>query len=232
MKIYILLCQVCFISYLFFLTGCVSITTWRTTGVETFHITEIEIMEMPDGRIRLSQQGVSEKNYIPYLSFCSISAPEEKIYIYSYNDKEKKLFYSFQLKPNKLLPMDTKIDNGLLILKNRKFDFLMNRKIELNPQDISLLKNQPFFMNDFSANGMHLFIPYRFEQNPDGDSRLFCYSPLEPSRILPDPCCNFYQKEMEGVGINLWRAALMPIPVIMDIATSPVQILMLFFLKR
>ena len=232
MKIYILLCQVCFISYLFSLTGCASITTWRTTGVETFHITEIEIMEMPDGRIRLSQQGVSEKNYIPYLSFCSISAPEEKIYIYSYNDKEKNLFYSFQLKPNKLLPMDTKIDNGLLILKNRKFDFLMNRKIELNPQDISLLKNQPFFMNDFSANGMHLFIPYRFEQNPDGDSRLFCYSPLEPSRILPAPCCNFYQKEMEGVGINLWRAALMPIPVIMDIATSPVQILMLFFLKR
>ena len=232
MKIYILLCQVCFISYLFFLTGCVSITTWRTTGVETFHITEIEIMEMPDGRIRLSQKGVSEKNYIPYLSFCSISASEEKIYIYSYNDKEKNLFYSFQLKPNKLLPMDTKIDNGLLILKNRKFDFLMNRKIELNPQDISLLKNQPFFMNDFSANGMHLFIPYRFEQNPDGDSRLFCYSPLEPSRILPDPCCNFYQKEMEGVGINLWRAALMPIPVIMDIATSPVQILMLFFWKR
>ena len=49
-------------------------------------------MEMADGRIRLSQKGVSEKNYIPYLSFCSISAPEEKIYIYSYDDKGKNLF--------------------------------------------------------------------------------------------------------------------------------------------
>lgn len=232
MKIYILFCQVCFISYLFSLTGCASITTWRATGVETFHITDIEIMKMTDGRIRLSQKGVSEKNYIPYLSFCSISAPEEKIYIYSYDDKGKNLFYSFQLKPNKLLPMDTKIDNGLLILKNRKFDLLMNRKIKLNPQDISLLKNQPFFIENFSANGMQLFIPYRFEQNPNGDIHLLCYSPLEPSRIFPDMCCNSYQKEMEGVGINLWRTALMPIPVIIDIATFPVQILMLFFLKR
>lgn len=230
MKIFIVLCQLCIISCFFLLTGCVSITTWKATGVETFYIKNVEITKIPDGKIRVLQKGISVKNYIPYLSFFTVSSLEDKIYIYSYSREQKCLVYSFLLKINKSLQTATKINKNLLILEKNKFDILTNKKIELNPKDISRLKDQPFFVKNFSANGLQLFIPYRSEQDPNGDIRLNCYSPLEPPLIIPDEFHKSYQKKMEGLDINLWRTALMPIPIVIDIATFPLQMLMLIFL--
>ena len=50
---------------------------------------------------------------------------------------------------------------------------------------------------------------------------------------MPDgDAAESYQTAMDGWGITLWRIVLMPVPVAIDLATFPLQLIALMFLRH
>ena len=103
---------------------------------------------------------------------------------------------------------------------------------KLNPADIALMKENPFVVRFLTAGMNQFLIPYAIKQENSGEIRLQCYTPLTPRVIFPYEQNDTYQEKMDGIGITILRIAMLPIPIILDTVTAPVQVLLLCLLHN
>ena len=144
----------CLAFWLFLSAGCASITTWEATGIEIYHIKKVEVRKMADGNIQLVQKGTLTKQYIPYLSLFANVSEEERAYHYSCKDIDmNSLFYTFQLKADGRQPVVLREKKNLLFLDGKNLSPLKHTVNELNPADLSLMKENPFIAGNLAAGG-------------------------------------------------------------------------------
>ena len=209
-------------TFIFLSVGCASITTWEKTGVEIYRINDAEIKKMEDGSFQLVQNVSVMKEYLPFLHFFSKISEGTNIYSYPGKNKIKNsTSYEFLLKPDNKSTI-LSMGKGFLFCK-KHLSPMHNTENLLRDSDISLLKNYPFVVRNLVSCKDVFLIPYDVVPCDNGVLELRCYSPLSPPVILGSEGNNTYKNRMEGTGITLLRIALLPVPVIIDMATLPFQ---------
>lgn len=109
---------------------------------------------MPDGNVQLAQSGTLTKRYIPYFSLFANVAEKEWVYDYSLKNSNKdSLFYTFQLKAEGRQPVILQKKKNLLFLDGKNLSPLKHTVNELNPADLSLMKENPFIAGNLAAGG-------------------------------------------------------------------------------
>ena len=116
------------------------------------------------------------------------------------------------------------MEKGILFCKDHLSSLEKSVNL-LNPSDTSLLKQNPFVVGNLISCGNAFLIPCDAVPEDDEILKLKCYSPRTPPVIFPEKNSNSYEKRMEGPGVTLLRIAMMPLPVIVDAATLPFQMI-------
>lgn len=230
MKKFYSLLFVCSISVLLCGTavGCASVTTWEKTGVITYTVNDAEIKRTANGDIELLQHVTLKKTYLPFVAVPAGESDEQRIFYYPGKRKpENTIGCSYRLKPDHKQAIAMRQKNGYLYFDKilSSFDTDVNK---LNPADIALMKENPFVVGHHSGNILSFYsycIPYAVEERKNGEIYLKCYIPLTPRILIPYDQTRSYQEKMEGTGITLLRIAMLPIPLVVDTVTFPLQFL-------
>ena len=214
--------------------GCASVTTWNHTGITIYTVNHAEVKKTANGEIELLQNVTLKKMYLPYVSIPLGISDLQQIRRYTTQKKpENAIAYTFRLRPDKKQPVRVSKLNGFLYF-NETLSSGKPFVNKLNPADIALMKENPFVIRFLSPTGRmnHFLIPYAIKQENSGEIRLQCYTPLTPRVIFPYEQNNTYQEKMNGAGITLLRIAMLPIPIIVDTATAPIQFLLMCLLHN
>ena len=214
---------ICGLVLILFMTGCASVHTWQATGYEVFQPESHHLEKLPDGRILLTQQGMVKEYYLPFFDCFAVESEQERKRYFSVNDDHDvsprtEVVIKFRVKKN-AKNVGENYAGGVLF----PFTTLQLQEIPvISPQDKELLLTKPVMFLD-SFYEPELFILTEYEQKSDelllGKGHVF-YSRLHSEKI----------GNMEGAGFTCLRLLMMPIPVVIDIATFPFQFVALFLL--
>jgi hypothetical protein len=209
--------------------GCATGTTWHHTGFTINTVNHAEVKKTANGEIELLQHVTQKKVYLPYTTYApfGVSDIKQKWQYPLQKKPENSISYTFRLRPDKKQPVRVSKLKGFLYFNEK----LSSRKMfvnKLNPADIALMKENPFVIRFLSATERnHFVIPYAIKQENSGEIRLQCYTPMKPRVIFPYERNNIYEEKMNGAGITLLRIAMLPIPLVVDTVTFPLQFLYL-----
>lgn len=207
--------------------GCATGTTWNHTGITINTVNHAEVKKTANGEIELLQHVTQKKVYLPYATYApfGVSDIKQKWQYPLQKKPENSISYTFRLRPDKKQPVRFCKNKGFLYFNER----LSSGKMfvnKLNPADIALMKENPFVIRVLSHTGRkHFVIPYAIKQENSGEIRLQCYNPLTPRVIFPYEQNDTYQEKMDGIGITCLRIAMLPIPLVVDTVTFPLQFL-------
>lgn len=213
----------CNLGLLLFITGCASIHTWQKTGYEVFQPESHHLEKLPDGRILLTQQGIVKEYYLPFFDCFAVESEQERKRYFSVNDDHvslrREVVIKFRVNKN-AKNVGENYAGGVLF----PFTTLQLQEIPvISPRDKELLLTKPIMFLDFFYEP-ELFILTEYEQKSDelflGKGRVF-YPRLHSKEI---------GRSMEGAGFTCLRLLMMPIPVVIDIATFPFQFVALCLL--
>ena len=227
------ICLFCISGFLSFSMGCVgavSVTTWNHTGITINTVNHAEVKKTANGEIELLQHVTQKKVYLPYTTCAPfwVSDIKQKWQYSLQKRAENSISYTFRLQPDKKQPVRFCKNKGFLYFN----EALSSGKMyvnKLNPADIALMKENPFVIRFLSSTGMNCFlIPYAIKKENSGEIRLQCYTPMKPRVIFPYEQ-NTYEEKMDGIGITCLRIAMLPIPIIVDTVTFPLQCLYVIF---
>ena len=214
---------ICSFAVILFITGCASIHTWQKTGYEVFQPESHHLEKLPDGRILLTQQGIVKEYYLPFFDCFAVESEQERKRYFSVNDDHvsllREVVIKFRVNKN-AKNVGENYAGGVLF----PFTTLQLQEIPvISPQDKELLLTKPIMFLD-SFYEPELFILTEYEQKSDelflGKGRVF-YPRLHSKEI---------GRSMEGAGFTCLRLLMMPIPVVIDIATFPFQFVALCLL--
>ena len=215
---------ICGLVLILFMTGCASIHTWQTTGYEVFQPEFHHLEKLPDGRILLTQQGMVKEYYLPFFDCFAVESEQERKRYFSVNDDHvsprTEVVIKFRVKKD-AKNVGKNYAGGVLF----PFTALQLQEIPvISPQDKELLLTKPIMFLD-SFYEPELFILTEYEQKNDelflGKGHHIFYPRLHSKEI---------GRSMEGVGFTCLRLLMMPIPVVIDIATFPFQFVALCLL--
>ena len=229
------ICLFCISGFLSFSMGCVgaaSVTTWNHTGITINTVNHAEVKKTANGEIELLQHVTQKKVYLPYATYApfGVSDIKQKWQYPLQKRAENSISYTFRLQPDKKQPVRFCKNKGFLYF-NEALSSGKRFVNKLNPADIALMKENPFVIRFLSSTGMNCFlIPYAIKKENSGEIRLQCYTPMKPRVIFPYEQNNTYEENMDGIGITCLRIAMLPIPIIVDTVTFPLQILYMIFL--
>ena len=221
------ICLFCISGFLSFSMGCATVTTWNHTGITIYTVNHAEVRKAVNGEIELLQHVTQKKVYLPYTTYApfGVSDIKQKWQYPLQKKPENSISYTFRLRPDKKQPVRVSKLKGFLYFN----EMLSSGKMfvnKLNPADIALMKENPFVIRSLLATGrQHFVIPYAIKQENSGEIRLQCYTPMKPRVIFPYKQNNTYQENMNGAGITLLRIAMLPIPLVVDTVTFPLQFL-------
>ena len=233
-KLYLFSALFCLSVLLFISTGCASVTTWQETGVKIYQVHHAEIKKNANGDFELLQHVTQKKVYLPYATYAPfwVSDIKQKWQYSLQKRAENSISYTFRLQPDKKQPVRFCKNKGFLYFN----EMLSSGKMfvnKLNPADIALMKENPFVIRFLSPTGMNCFlIPYAIKKENSGEIRLQCYTPMKPRVIFPYEQNNTYREKMDGIGITCLRIAMLPIPLVVDTVTFPLQFLCMILLHN
>lgn len=188
---------------------------------------------MSNGEIELLQHVTQKKVYLPYATYApfGVSDIKQKWQYPLQKKPENSISYTFRLRPDKNQPVRFCKNKGFLYFNEdwSTGEIFVNK---LNPADIALMKENPFVVRFLTAGMNQFLIPYAVKNGDNGEIYLQCYNPLTPRVIFPYEQNDTYQKKMDGIGITCLRIAMLPIPIILDTVTAPVQVLLLCLLHN
>ncbi|MBQ7401010.1 MAG: hypothetical protein IJW07_03120 [Lentisphaeria bacterium] len=214
---------ICSFAVILFITGCASIHTWQKTGYEVFQPESHHLEKLPDGRILLTQQGIVKEYYLPFFDCFAVESEQERKRYFSVNydhvSLRREVVIKFRVNKN-AKNVGENYAGGVLF----PFTTLQLQEIPvISPRDKELLLTKPIMFLDFFYEP-ELFILTEYEQKSDelflGKGRVF-YPRLHSKEI---------GRSMEGAGFTCLRLLMMPIPVVIDIATFPFQFVALCLL--
>ncbi len=217
----------CISGFLSFSMGCATGTTWNHTGITINTVNHAEVKKTANGEIELLQHVTQKKVYLPYTTYApfGVSDIKQKWQYPLQKKPENSISYTFRLRPDKKQPVRVSKLKGFLYFN----EMLSSGKMfvnKLNPADIALMKENPFVIRSLLSTGRkHFVIPYAIKQENSGEIRLQCYTPMKPRIIFPYEQNNTYREKMNGTGITLLRIAMLPIPLVVDTVTFPLQFL-------
>lgn len=218
--------------------GCASLITWKGTGVDVYFVQSAKLEKRSDNSILLTQQVVRERYYFPCIAAFAAERTETETYTFPAAEKDNPFIhgctqYYFKVKLDPKAKAVCVEKDGIAFFPDTLVGPFQAEEIpSLNPDDLSRLKNAPVILRDSIGffNNSKLLIPYRIERMPGEIVLIEAYRPLFPPVILPEENNRSYRREIDGCAIVFWKVALMPIPVLVDAATLPLQLVLLMFL--
>ena len=210
---------ICSLGLILFMTGCASVHTWQAIGYEVFQPESHHLEKLPDGRSLLTQQGMVKEYYLPFFDCFAVESEQERKRYFSVNDDHisprTEVVIKFRVKKD-AKNVGKNYAGGVLF----PFTVLQLQEIPvISPQDKELLLTKPIMFLD-SFYEPELFILTEYEQKSD-ELLLGKGHVLHSEKI---------GRSMEGVGFTCLRLLMMPIPVVNDIATFPLQFVALCLL--
>lgn len=213
-----------FLLFVFFLSGCCSVTFWQESGKEVFDIQEAKIVKTADGTIALTRKGVKKSYPLPFFLY-HVKRKEASVIRYfhakdaaKYSPKFHKSFFFrveegrksvFRKNPSGVYHFDARYGNEVLVISPS--DLEKFRKAPLAESVVTL----PEFGN--------LFIVTKIDFEPvSGKGRIYGFIDY-----LVSPDRKSTAKDIDHYTVTLWRIFGLPLPVAVDIVTFPVQFILM-----
>ncbi len=214
-----------------FLTGCFTAMTWEDTGTCTYKI-EKSAVKVSEKEVSVIQYGTLYKKYIPFLDCLAVEEPYERTLTFERGKVISKYQAAdFLLQPDeKAPPAITKKAYGLPYLENVLCS-ADNAVTRMREKDIQRLSKTPFFIPYYgsSTHEYTLVSPVSLKKLSDGNYRLKAtwlgdpetpWQPMFPYQFNN----NQYSEDMTGFWPTCLRVAMCPVPVVLDVATFPLQL--------
>ncbi|MBR2363757.1 MAG: hypothetical protein IKA79_01020 [Lentisphaeria bacterium] len=211
-----------FLTFIFFLSGCCSVTFWQESGKEVFDIQEAKIVKTADGTITLTRKGMKKRYPLPFFFYhVKRESVSETQYFHAkdaakYSPKFHKSFF-FHVEPGRKSVFTRKPSGAY------NFHTYYNGKFPISPSDLEIFKKAPLAERDDPWT--HLFIVTKIDFDPiSGNGRIYGFKDY-----LISPDSKSTAKDIDHYTVTLWRIFGLPLPVAVDIVTLPVQFILMFF---
>lgn len=213
-----------FITFIFFLSGCCSVTFWQESGKEVFDIQEAKIVKTADGTIALSRKGMKKSYPLPFFLY-RVKREEASVTQYfhakdaaKYSPKFHKSFFFrveatgksvFRKNPSGVYHFDAPYGNEALVI---------------SPSDLEKFRKAPLAESVVTLPEFgHLFIVTKIDFDPvSGKGRIYGFIDY-----LVSPDRKAAAKDIDHYTVTLWRIFGLPLPVAVDIVTFPVQFILM-----
>ena len=208
-----------FLTFIFFLSGCCSVTFWQESGKEVFDIQEAKIVKTADGTIALSRKGIKKRYPLPFFFYhVKRESVSETQHFHAkdaakYSPKFHKSFFFrveatgksvFRKNPSGVYHFDAPYGNEFLVI---------------SPSDLEKFRKAPL-AERFWGN---LFIVTKIDFEPvSGKGRIYGFKDY---LVFPDR--KAAAKDIDHYTVTLWRIFGLPLPVAVDIVTFPVQFILM-----
>ncbi len=201
-----------------FCSGCFSAITWTKTGKIETHIEDIRAEYTKPKELTVHSTGWQERNYLPFDWAAMGHVPWEQHIVLPLDqmpDKQTGLFQDISIEVATHMKewRFYKTKSGLWSMAKYQRDYT-------HPDDIPHL-SEPYI----SDAGMWkwLIIPLEVRETKDGrkGKRQIHVKGYWAHQVKFSG--DMTTQYMEGVGITIWRCCLMPVPIVLDVATFPIQ---------
>ena len=199
-------------------SGCCSMFVWQETGKVTTHVEETLADFTRPGELTLRMTGWQEKSWLPWQSPMghdpwekSVTLPLDRL-----PDKKNGLpwdetFYMTTIDELRF----HKTESGL-------WSMARHQGTSVHPDDIPHLSEPYIKPCDWPEWDKWLMIPLEVRESEDEYGKRVVHVRRYRATTVHFPGYRDVQ-DMEGVGITIWRCCLLPVPIVCDIATFPVQ---------
>ena len=215
-----------FLTFIFFLSGCCSVTFWQESGKEVFDIQEAKIVKTADGTIALTRKGMKKNYPLPFFLY-RVKREEASVIRYfhakdaaKYSPKFHESFFFrveatgksvFRKNPSGVYHFNAPYGNEFLVI---------------SPSDLEKFRKAPL-AESIGVGGIpeweKLFIVTKIDFEPvSGKGRIYGFKDY-----LISPDIKSTAKDIDHYTVTLWRIFGLPLPVAVDIVTFPVQIILM-----
>ena len=202
-----------------FCSGCCSGMVWQETGKVTTHVEETRADFSRPGELTMNMTGWQETAYLPWWPM-------------GHDSWEKSVTLPLNRLPDREIgfPRDCEIHVGTYMKKFRfhktesgLWSMAKHQHGYVHPDDIRYL-SEPYIENELAKE---LMIPLEVRESEDESGKRVVHVRRYWATTVHFPGYRF-ERDMEGFGITVWRCCLLPVPIVCDIATFPVQAFVLF----
>ena len=202
-----------------FCSGCCSGMVWQETGKVTTHVEETRADFSRPGELTMNMTGWQETAYLPWWPM-------------GHDSWEKSVTLPLNRLPDREIgfPRDCEIHVGTYMKKFRfhktesgLWSMAKHQHGYVHPDDIRYL-SEPYIENELAKE---LMIPLEVRESEDESGKRVVHVRRYWATTVHFPGYRF-ERDMEGFGLTVWRCCLLPVPIVCDIATFPVQAFVLF----
>ena len=205
-----------FAGILLFCSGCFSGLTWTKTGKIITHVEDVKADFSKPKELTIHSSGWQEKNYLPFDWTAVGHTPwNQQVILPLDRIPDRKI----GLPGNDEIHVGTHMEefrfyrtqSGLWSMAKHQHGYV-------HPDDIPYLA-APYIEDSL---GKYLMIPLDVRETNDhqGNRRIHIKRYWAHTVKFPG---DKTVRDMEGVGITIWRCCLLPIPLVLDAATFPIQ---------
>ena len=208
-----------FLTFIFFLSGCCSVTFWQESGKEVFDIQEAKIVKAEDGTVTLTRKGIKKRYPLPFFFYHVKRESVSETQYFHAKDAAK-----YSPKFHKSFFFRVEATGKSVFRKNPSgvYHFTApygNKALVISPSDLEKFRKAPL-AERFWGN---LFIVTKIDFDPvSGKGRICGFNDY---LVLPDS--EVTAKDMDHYTVTLWRIFGLPLPVAVDIVTFPVQFILM-----
>ena len=207
-----------------FCSGCCSCMVWQETGKVTTHVEETSTDFSRPKELTVRMTGWQETAYLPWWPM-------------GHDSWEKSITLPLDRLPDKkiCLPLEetyrvSATEKRFFKTKSGLWSMTEYQGSNVHPDDIRHL-SEPFIYTPVGGFEKWLIIPLEVRESKDEYGQRVVHVRNYWAHTVHFPGDRF-RRDMEGFGITVWRCCLLPIPIVCDIATFPVQFLALLMLKH
>ena len=205
-----------------FCSGCCSGMVWQETGKVTTHVEETRADFSRPGELTMNMTGWQETAYLPWWPMGhdswekSVTLPLDRLPDKKNGLPQDKTFYMTTIDELRF----HKTESGLWSMARYQGN-------SVHPDDIPHVSEPYIKPCDWPEWDKWLMIPLEVRESEDESGKRVVHVRRYWATTVHFPGYRF-ERDMEGFGITVWRCCLMPVPIVCDIATFPVQAFVLF----
>ncbi len=198
-------------------SGCFYGMTWTETGKIITHVEDVKADFSKPKELTVHSTGWQEKNYLPFDWSAVGHTPWEKHITLPLDrlpdreigfPKENEITVGTYMKKFRF----HKTESGLWSMAKHQHGYV-------HPDDIRYL-SEPYIENEFAKE---LMIPLEVRETKDEHGKCRTIHVKSYWAHTVHFAGDRDVQDMEGVGITIWKCCLLPIPIVLDAATFPIQ---------
>ena len=200
-----------------FCSGCCSCMVWQETGNVTTHVEETSVDFSRPKELTVRMTGWQETAYLPWWPVGhepweeTVTLPLDRLPDRKIGLPWDKTFYMTTIDELRF----HKTESGL-------WSMARHQGTSVHPDDIPHLSEPYIKPCDWPEWDKWLMIPLEVRESKDEYGKSVVHVRRYWATTVHFPGYRSSQ-DMEGFGITVWRCCLLPVPIVCDIATFPVQ---------